>query len=593
MESGPCWAFAAIGMLESVIKIQENCAELNPDLSEQYILSCLPGAGSMMGGSSYLALQYMMETTAQGNYENGAIPEWCFPYQISDKIPCSAKESCWQEQLIPISSVDHWTSYGNSGDRQKIKDDIVEKGPVIATITNIDDFRSWGYEHTSPNDYYPDPGSVPETNHVVLIIGWKDDPSISNGGYWICKNSWEPFWGYDGFFNIEYGALNIDEGDIIWVEYDPSNNLCPDACICENAVGNVGEEITLDASESFDSDGEIVEYSWDFGDGTQGTGETVQHQYTERGIYTVFLTTIDNQGKEDYEKGAALVDMWTENDYWIYDLDEMHIQQTIQGIETEFDITIPDLKLTVSEITDEAYILDIVGDVQGDINIDIEGSPISATFSRFTKIVGRLNLEKTNLCLTDIKLQIKGLVKVSLDGFPLNIPVPFDVTIDPVIDEEFSFISFPLDVNKCWSTGENMVTIDGEISSFYLKLIKTVNTIAKLFGKGFLPEQFEQLLPILDISDLLEEMEIPNSFEVMSHPRSFVCKNFEPITVPAGTFDAFEILGSYESWNTNKDMDITAEYYFAPETAMIVDMSISIGDFASIHAELIESNIDS
>ena len=37
---------------------------------------------------------------------------------------------------------------------------------------------------------------------------------------------------------------------------------------------------TFNASESYDPDGTIVEYRWDFGDGTTGVGEVVQHVYT-------------------------------------------------------------------------------------------------------------------------------------------------------------------------------------------------------------------------------------------------------------------------------------------------------------------------
>ena len=39
---GDCGVFSALGALESIIKIRENCADINPDLSEQYFLSCLP-----------------------------------------------------------------------------------------------------------------------------------------------------------------------------------------------------------------------------------------------------------------------------------------------------------------------------------------------------------------------------------------------------------------------------------------------------------------------------------------------------------------------------------------------------------------------
>jgi C1A family cysteine protease len=49
---GTCWLFAALAILESNIEIRENCSILNPDLSEQYVLSCINGAGGVNGGSA-------------------------------------------------------------------------------------------------------------------------------------------------------------------------------------------------------------------------------------------------------------------------------------------------------------------------------------------------------------------------------------------------------------------------------------------------------------------------------------------------------------------------------------------------------------
>jgi C1A family cysteine protease len=54
-----------------------------------------------------------------------------------------------------------------------------------------------------------------------MIIGWKDISFIPSGGYWICKNSWGTDWGYDGYFNLAYGSLNIDGALIVWADYDP------------------------------------------------------------------------------------------------------------------------------------------------------------------------------------------------------------------------------------------------------------------------------------------------------------------------------------------------------------------------------------
>lgn len=56
--------------------------------------------------------------------------------------------------------------------------------------------------------------------------------------------------------------------------------------------------ITFDASASHDPDGTIVQYKWDFSDGSvlAGTVPVVTHSYPVDGNYTVELTVTDNNG---------------------------------------------------------------------------------------------------------------------------------------------------------------------------------------------------------------------------------------------------------------------------------------------------------
>ncbi|MCD6331309.1 MAG: PKD domain-containing protein [Thermoplasmata archaeon] len=56
------------------------------------------------------------------------------------------------------------------------------------------------------------------------------------------------------------------------------------------------DEITFNASFSYDIDGYIANYTWNFGDGSIAYGRNVQHRYEDDGLYIVNLTVIDNEG---------------------------------------------------------------------------------------------------------------------------------------------------------------------------------------------------------------------------------------------------------------------------------------------------------
>jgi PKD repeat protein len=71
-------------------------------------------------------------------------------------------------------------------------------------------------------------------------------------------------------------------------------NYPPTAVITGPVSGVVGEPLTFSGSASNDSDGNIVSYSWDFGDGVLGTGVVVSHTYTITGSYVITLTVTDD-----------------------------------------------------------------------------------------------------------------------------------------------------------------------------------------------------------------------------------------------------------------------------------------------------------
>jgi PKD repeat protein len=74
-------------------------------------------------------------------------------------------------------------------------------------------------------------------------------------------------------------------------------NRLPEAALSgANASQFAGDPLMFDGSRSTDSDGRIVLYSWDFGDGSRDNGSLISHVYALPGTYNVKLTVTDDSG---------------------------------------------------------------------------------------------------------------------------------------------------------------------------------------------------------------------------------------------------------------------------------------------------------
>jgi PKD repeat protein len=74
-------------------------------------------------------------------------------------------------------------------------------------------------------------------------------------------------------------------------------NAAPEAVISTSSnQGLIPLSVAFDASGSHDPDGEIITYTWNFGDGTTGSGISAAHLYTQAAVYTVTLEVTDNRG---------------------------------------------------------------------------------------------------------------------------------------------------------------------------------------------------------------------------------------------------------------------------------------------------------
>jgi hypothetical protein len=85
-------------------------------------------------------------------------------------------------------------------------------------------------------------------------------------------------------------------------------NLPPAAKIsAATTTTSVGQAVRFDGAASTDPERTLLSFSWDFGDGSKGAGETIEHSYSNAGVYTLVLTVEDKLGSSDSQEIVIVV----------------------------------------------------------------------------------------------------------------------------------------------------------------------------------------------------------------------------------------------------------------------------------------------
>jgi len=91
----------------------------------------------------------------------------------------------------------------------------------------------------------------------------------------------------------DYGSLG--EYTINGTVIDPSGTVAPVAVATATPL-SAPLSVQFNGTGSFDQDGSIVAWNWNFGDGAAGTGSIINYVYSSPGTYTATLTVTDNVG---------------------------------------------------------------------------------------------------------------------------------------------------------------------------------------------------------------------------------------------------------------------------------------------------------
>ena len=110
----------------------------------------------------------------------------------------------------------------------------------------------------------------------------------------------------------QFGSQTIsldNDGDGLTDGNDPdcATNVAPTASPNGPYNAVAGNAIIFSSDGSSDSDGTIVSFAWNFGDGNTGTGASPTHTYQSEGTITVSLTVTDNGGAQGSASTTATI----------------------------------------------------------------------------------------------------------------------------------------------------------------------------------------------------------------------------------------------------------------------------------------------
>ena len=175
-----------------------------------------------------------------------------------------------------------------------------ESGPPITTDPEV----TIGL--TSPITISFDASGIPISTdtYSVLSYTWTFGDGDSGSGKTTSHTYTHKATG-NGIYTVTLNVTYADRSSGAEFDYETTTTVSIEnestyaSFVANPDSGEIPLTVTFDATSSFDPDGEIASYEWDFdGDGRfdDGTGDIVDYEFTQEGSYDVTLRVTDNNG---------------------------------------------------------------------------------------------------------------------------------------------------------------------------------------------------------------------------------------------------------------------------------------------------------
>jgi len=158
----------------------------------------------------------------------------------------------------------------------------------------------------------------------LFVDAANDDYALQSGSPAV--NSGTAFYEWQGIVLVDldpdqYVGDAPDMGALESLYTQPANQPPVAVATADPATGEAPLSVLFDSTGSYDPDGTIAGYAWDFDDGSSSTEANPTHTYLDPGTYDATLTVTDNKGATDSDTVEVIVIDAA--------LDEMHVEDQI------------------------------------------------------------------------------------------------------------------------------------------------------------------------------------------------------------------------------------------------------------------------
>ena len=246
------------------------------------------------------------------------------------------------------------------------------------------------------------------------------------------------------------------------------------------------------------------------------------------------------------------VPVWQVGNSWTYTVSNLTINYNVSGQKILVYGTINDFTWTVTDTSDSTYYkVNFTGKLTASYDLKVSSisgnMQVKGTFKPTrTHLKGTILFTKSDLKIHSVTAEIKGLSAAIIAPLKIKLPIPFKLTAQSGLSDDFPLLDFPLSSNKYWSMPNleiNMVANAGGILGFF--------SFPITFGT-----------------------------EYYWTPFAFHCQDKRDVTVPAGTYSAYKISSIFGEY---------FDYYYAPDVGNLIKIDATLQNGA-ISAELVASN---